>query len=158
MNHKGLVGMTSAKLKGGWGRAFLLLALGLPILLSPPALGQAAKPDSPEQQAPRRYTRLGIDDQVKGLARNLGLNDAQQSAVKKILEQRQQATLRIRRESSGSDRISRFRALQVRTAAQIRAVLNDEQKKKYNPLGQRPPQQTSPQPSVEDWIKATTAH
>jgi hypothetical protein len=158
MDHKGLAGMTSAKWKGGWGRAFLLLALGSPILLSQPALGQAAGAASPEQQARRRYTRLGIDDQVKGLARNLDLNDAQQSAVKKILEQRRQATLRIGRESSGSDRISRFRALQVRTAAQIRAVLNDEQKKKYNPLGQRPPQQTSPQPSVEDWIKATTAH
>jgi hypothetical protein len=158
MDHKGLAGTTSAKLKGGWGRAFLLLALGLPVLLSQPALGQAAGVASPEQQAPRRYRRLGIDDQVKGLARNLDLNDAQQSAVKKILEQRQQAILRIRGESSGSDRISRFRAVQVRTAEQIRAVLNDEQKKKYNPLGQRPPQQTSPQPSVEDWIKATTPH
>ncbi|HYL13136.1 MAG TPA: hypothetical protein VEV41_08875 [Terriglobales bacterium] len=78
--------------------------------------------------------------------------------MKKILEQLQQATLGIWRGSSGSDRISRFRALQVRTVAQIRAVLNDEQKEKYNPLWQRPPQQTSPQPSVEDWIKATTPH
>jgi len=36
-------------------------------------------------------------------------------------------------------------------------VLTDEQKTKYNPLGQRPPE-TSPQRSVEDWMKATTPH
>lgn len=48
MDDKGLAGITSAKLKGGWGGAFLLLALGLPILLpSPPALGQAAGAASP---------------------------------------------------------------------------------------------------------------
>jgi hypothetical protein len=100
---------------------------------------------------------VSIDDQVKSLARNLDLNEAQQSAVKRILEQRQQETLRIRQATTPSDRIVALRALQVRTAAQIRAVLTDEQKMKYNPLGQRPPE-TSPQRSVEDWMKATTPH
>jgi hypothetical protein len=100
---------------------------------------------------------VSIDDQVKGLAKNLDLTETQQSAVKGILQQRQRETLRIWRQSSGSDRLSRFRMLQLWTVAQIRVVLNDEQKKKYNPLGQRPPQQTD-QRSVEDWMKATTPH
>jgi hypothetical protein len=78
--------------------------------------------------------------------------------VKKILEQRQQEILRITHAFSGSDRLSQLRALQVRTVEQIRTVLNDEQKKKYDPLGQRPPQQASPQMSVEDWLKARTPH
>jgi hypothetical protein len=98
-----------------------------------------------------------VDDQVKGLAKSLDLNQDQQEAVKKILERRQQESLLIMRNGSGPDAIDRFRALQAGTVEQIRAVLNDEQKKKYNPLAPRPPQ-ASDQPSVQDWIKATTPH
>lgn len=158
MDHKGLASMTAAaKLRSTWRRA-LLLALGLPILLSSaPIFAQAPAAPSPERQVPHWYKKLTIDDQVKSFARNLDLNEAQQSAVKRILEQRQQETLRIQRATTPIDRIDAFRALQIRTAAQIRAVLNDEQKTKYNPLVQRPPQ-TSPQRSVEDWMKATTSH
>jgi Spy/CpxP family protein refolding chaperone len=155
MHRESVAGMTTgAKLRC---RASLLMALCLPILLwATPARSQAPGTASPQRHVPRRYRRVSIDDQVKGLAKSLDLNEAQQSAVKKILQQRQQATLRIQRDSSGANRISRLRALQVQTATQIRTVLNDEQRKKYNPLGQRPPQPT--QPSVEDWMKATRPH
>jgi len=47
-----------------------------------------------------------------------------------------------------------MRALQDGTVARIRAILNDEQKTKYNPLAVRQVEKTSPQPSVEDWMKA----
>lgn len=160
MDHKGVASMMSAaRSRCGWGRAWLL-ALGLPILLSrAPIFAQtpAATTTSPERHALHWYKTVSIDDQVKSLARNLDLNEAQQSAVKRILERRQQETLRIRQATAPSDRIDALRALQVHTAAQIRAVLNDEQKMKYNPLGQRPPE-TSPQRSMEDWMKATTPH
>ena len=148
------------RLRSRMGLRFLLPALGLAFLLSAPALSQALAPEaaSPEQHAPHRYRKVTLDDQVKGLAKSLDLNEAQQAAVKRILEQRQQEILHITHAFSGSDRLSQLRALQVRTVEQIRTVLNDEQKKKYDPLGQRPPQQTSPQPSVEDWLKATTLH
>jgi hypothetical protein len=126
------------------------------LLPNPPAFGQAPEPASAPQPARNAFRRATIDDQVKGLAQSLNLNGEQQASVKKILEQRQRDTLRILRNSSATDRISSLQALQRRTAAQIRATLNDEQKEKYNPLGQRPSQQTSTQPSVEDWIKATT--
>lgn len=160
MVHKGFATRISpAKSRSGGGRA-LLLALGLPILLSSaPFFAQtpAAATPSPERHALHWYKTVSIDDQVKTLARNLDLNEAQQSAVKRILEQRQQETVRIRRVTTPSDRIDELRALQLRTAARIRAVLNDEQKTKYDPLGKRLPE-TSPQRSVEDWMKATTPH
>lgn len=141
------------------GGISLRLALGLSFLLASTfAPGQTSAGASPEPPSTHRYRRLSVDDQVRGLARTLELSDTQQLAVKKILESRQQATMRILRNTSGDDRISGIRALQLRTVAEIRAVLNDEQRKKYNPLGQRPPQPTSPQPSVEDWMKATTRH
>jgi hypothetical protein len=41
---------------------------------------------------------------------------------------------------------------------QIRAVLNDEQKKKYDPLAVRRLQPAPEQRSVEDWLEATTPH
>lgn len=115
----------------------------------------ATTPAQPPHAAHRRPT---LDDRVKALATSLGLNEAQQAAVKKILEQRQQETLRLRRDTSipGSVRIERLRALQDQTVQRIRLVLNDEQKKKYDPLAVR---QTGPAPgqkSVEDWLKVTT--
>jgi ABC-type lipopolysaccharide export system ATPase subunit len=99
-----------------------------------------------------------IDDRVRVLARSLDLNEAQRVAVKKILEQRQQETLRIRQDTSisGGARIERFRALQDNTVERIRAVLNDEQKKKYDPLAVRRTQPAPQQRSVEDWLKVTT--
>jgi hypothetical protein len=141
------------------GRLFLPLALCVPFLFSiVSALGQDSEPAHPAQPAPRHSKRrVTVDDQVRGLAKNLDLNQDQQETVKKILERRQQESVRLMRSGSGPDAIDRFRALQTGTVEQIRAVLNDEQKKKYNPLAPRPPQ-ASDQPSVQDWIKATTPH
>ena len=137
----------AAKLRICSGRAFFCLALVLPVLLSgAPAVAQ------------RGHRRPNIDDRVKVLARNLDLNETQQAAVKKILEQRQQETLRIRRDPSisGATRIEQFRALQDTTVQRIRAVLNEEQKKKYDPLAVRRVLPAPEQRSVEDWLKVTT--
>jgi hypothetical protein len=136
---------SAAKLRNCFLRAFLCLALVLPVLLlSAPAVAQ-------------RGHRPTIDDRVKVLARSLDLNETQQAAVKKILEQRQQETLRIRQDASisGGTRIERFRALQDQTVLRIRAVLNDEQKKKYDPLAVRRVTPPPDQKSVEDWLKVT---
>jgi hypothetical protein len=88
----------------------------------------------------------------------LDLNESQKSAVKKILEQRQQQVLNLRRDPSlsGGARIGKFRALQEDTVQRIRAVLNDEQKKKYDPLASRRVQPAPNQRSLEDWLKLTT--
>ena len=133
--------------------AFLLLALGCTPVSAQASDAGSLRPQTP----PHRSRKLNIDARVSILTRNLDLNDVQQSAVKNILEQRQQETLRIRRDPSisGSDRIERFRALQDSTVERIRAVLNEEQKKKYDPLASRQIQST-PERSVEDWLKATT--
>lgn len=134
------------KLRISSGRALMGLILALPILLPAPVVPQ------------RGHRSFSNDERVKVLAKNLDLDETQQSAMKKILEQRQQETLRIRQDASisGSDRIDRFRALQDITVQRIRAVLNDEQRKKYDPLAVRKVQPEPDQRSVEDWIKLTT--
>ena len=135
----------AAKLRNCSVKALLCPALVLPVLLlSVSAVAQ-------------RGHRPTLDDRVKVLAKSLDLNEAQQVSVKKILEQRQQETLRIRLDSSisGATRIERFRALQDHTVERIRAVLNEEQKKKYDPLAVRRVTPAPDQKSVEDWLKVT---
>lgn len=142
-------------------RGFLSLALALPLLLpSAPALAQVVGATSSAHPATRGYKRLTLDERVQTLAKNLALSEAQQSAVKKILEERQQETLRIRLDPSmtGSARIDKFRALQEKTVEAIRAVLNEEQKKKYDPLAVRKLPPAPQQRSVDDWLKETTPH
>jgi hypothetical protein len=153
---KDLPGMRSrSRRRGG---LFLLLALYLPVLCSSaPVLSQDSEPARPAHPAPRRDRKVNFDDQLKNLAKNLNLDQEQQAAIKRILERRQQEILRIMHNSLGPDGIGRLQALQIATAEQIRSVLNDEQKKKYNALAPHPPQ-TSPQPDLEDWMKATKPH
>ena len=136
----------AAKLRSCSLRALLCLAQVFQVLLtSAPAVAQRGHGPT-------------IDNRVRVLARSLDLNEAQQAAVKKILEQRQQETLRIRQDTSisGGARIERFRALQDNTVERIRAVLNEEQKRKYDPLAVRRIQPAPQQRSVEDWLKVTT--
>lgn len=138
------------------GGAFLNLVL-VAMILAPgrPVAAQVNGATNPSGQTQHTRQRSGIDARVKVLAKNLDLNEAQQSAVKNILEQRRQETLRLRLDSSvtPSSRIARFRVLQDKTVERIRAVLNEEQRKKYDPLVVRgiPPAQD--QRSVEDWLR-----
>jgi hypothetical protein len=146
-----------AKLRSCSGAALLSLALSVILLPSAPALAQVAGAASPARRPTRGYKRSSLDDRVRTLSKNLDLSEAQQSAVKKILEERQQEILRMRLDPSiaGSARIDQFRALQEKTVERIRAVLNEEQKKKYDPLAVRRLPPAPQQRSVEDWFKAT---
>jgi Spy/CpxP family protein refolding chaperone len=116
----------------------------------------ASTSDQAAAGASSKRHRASIDDRVKQLTKGLDLSEPQQTGVKKILEEQQRQVLRIRDNPSisGETRISQFRALQVDTVERIRGILNEDQKKKYDPLATRKIQQGQ-QPSVEDWLKAT---
>ena len=135
-----------------------VVAFLLTCLLASPLVAQAngaAAP--PAQPAHPTHRRANLDDRVKALAAALNLDEAQQVAVKKIVEQWQQETRQLRRDTSiaGSVRIERLRAIQDKTVERIRTVLNDEQKKKYDPLAVRRVAPAPDQKSVEDWLKVT---
>ena len=155
------LGTSVARGKNGLGKTPLLVALGLPawvLLAGVLAVGQTPGNVDTKSQPRTPYKRrtITIDDQVKRFAESLDLSETQQSAVKKILEFRQVQTRRIRFDGSlsGAERISRFRGLQDSTVARIRAVLSDEQKKKYDPLVVRQAQKDFPPAGVADWMKA----
>jgi len=127
----------------------------------PPAAQENAAPSpqaAPVHPAHSAHRHPTLDDRVKALAKALDLTEPQQAAVKKILEQRQAETFRLRQDGSisGEERIDRFRALQDQTVLRIRAVLNPDQKKKYDPLAVRERAPAEDQKTVEDWLKETT--
>lgn len=132
-------------------------ATATPAQSAPPTPAPPTPATPPKTAHPTRH-RPTLDDRVKAFATALGLNPTQQVAVKKILEQRQLEMLQIRQDPSidGGDRIGKLRALQDQTIERIRAVLNDDQKKKYDPLAVRNRQPALDQKSVEDWLKATS--
>jgi hypothetical protein len=145
----------------------ILLASSIVVSLSHPqsgvpAVAQTSDAGSTAVQSPRGHGRaaIAIDERVKVLARNLDLSEEQQSAVRKILEQRQQEALRIRldRSMSGDARFQRFRAVQDNTVLRIRAILTEEQRKKYDPLAVRRRPAEPQERSVEEWLKVTTPH
>jgi len=135
------------------------VAMGLPLMLASVCCAQqpeaASQPIPPPRHSHRRVTQ---EDRAKVLARNLNLDQAQQDAVLKILQARSEESLRIRRDTSisGSARMEQFRALQDKTVLQVRTVLNEEQKKKYNPLAVRKLEPAADQKTVEDWLELTT--
>jgi len=131
-----------------------LLAGGL--LLPHLAVGQVPGATAPQRHTQSVYRRRSLDERVKSFAETLNLDPGQQAGVKAVLERQQREARQIQFDQSlsGAERIGRFRALQQDTVSRIRSLLNEEQKKKYDPLnhGTAP---TTPQPSVEDWLKAT---
>jgi hypothetical protein len=136
------------------------VAMGLPLMLASVLCAQQPEAASPPIPPPPHHShrRVTLEDRVKGLARNLNLDQAQQDALLKILQARKEESLRIRRDTSisGSARIDQFRALQDETVLQVRAVLNEEQKKKYDPLAVRKLEPAADQKTVEDWLELTT--
>lgn len=131
-----------------------LLAGG--VLLAHLAVGQAPGVASPQRHTQSVYRRRSLDERVKSFAETLNLDPAQQAGVKAVLERQQREARQIQFDQSllGAERIGRFRALQQDTVSRIRALLNEEQRKKYDPLNHATTTTTS-QPSVEDWLKAT---
>lgn len=111
------------------------------------------------QQRPRYiYRKHTLEDRVKDLAKKLDLDEQQQAGVKAVLERQQLQARKIQFDQtlSGEERISLFRDLQEDSVLRIRALLNDEQKKKYDPLNHSTDQTDSSQPYIDNWLKQGT--
>jgi hypothetical protein len=133
------------------------LALTLAVFLLMPVfvVGQEANPAVQPRQR-HQFQRPTLDERVQRLAKALDLNEAQQAGVRRLLERQQKEVARLRTDQTpGLDPAGRFRAINQNTIDQIRALLNDEQKKKYGLAGPLQRQDTSPGSSVEDWLNLT---
>ncbi|MGH8314970.1 MAG: hypothetical protein ACRETU_07445 [Steroidobacterales bacterium] len=122
------------------------------------AAGQGSAVAVPALQQPRHHNGSSLDDRVKILAKALDLDVKQQSELRNLLEAQREQVMRVWNDTSlpAANRISATRAIGDKTAEQIRALLNEEQRKKYNPPAQRrDPAPDSSSRTVEDWMQAT---
>ncbi len=155
-----MVGVSVAKIARGGVLAGWLGLSGMCCipLTVPPA--QAAAADG-AVAVPQRGARAdgagGLEHRVKYFSKALDLSAAQQSELRKILLEQRESVQKIwsDRNLLPAERAPATRAVNERTGDKIRAILNDEQKKKYNPA----PVSTTPEQgdrrSVEQWMEAT---
>ena len=85
------------------------------------------------------HGRMNPDAQLQHLTRALDLSADQQNQIKPILEDRQQKVQALFQDQSLSreDRHSKVQAIRSESTAKIEAVLNDQQKQKFEAMQQR---------------------
>ena len=120
-----------------------------------PATPPAANPRPAQRHPQNLYRGRTLDDNVKALTKALNLNEMQQQGVRSVLERQRLQVRRIQFDQtlSGEERIGQFRALQGETVLRIRALLNDEQKLKYDPLNHGTQTPGSSDSYVDQWMK-----
>ncbi len=97
-----------------------------------------------------------LESRVQMLAKGLDLDLAQQAKLRMVLENQREELLQVWREAAvpASARVGATRAINSQTADRIRALLTEEQRKKY-----KPPEQfhegsaATGTRTIEDWMK-----
>ena len=143
-------------LVGGWR---MLSAIAILFAIVTPGVrvsAQDSKAAPSAQQGHSHSRRQTLDERVERLAKYLNLSDGQRSVLKEILLERQQEILKLRHSASSGEELQmdRFRAVEDKTVERIHAILNDEQRKKYDPLGVRSQVSDAQRQGVDGWMKA----
>jgi hypothetical protein len=104
--------------------------------------------------------RSGLEDRVAKLTRALQLDAKQQGALRKVLQRQREQMLRIWSDGAApsAERIVATRAVSRQTGQQIRALLNAEQRKKYDPPPQEDAGHVVGKANVDDWMRGGTLH
>jgi hypothetical protein len=116
---------------------------------------EAAAPVQDAASARKKVSPL--DRRVMLLARELDLSATQQAQVKKVLEGQREQVARVWNDTSipAARRVSATQAIGDRTADRIRALLNDEQRKKYIRPRQRDVAVGTAGGDAEAWMNAS---
>jgi len=107
----------------------------------------------------RVRVRAKAPDRVEALVKGLQLNEAQEAEVRRALKAQRDALRRLKSAPADPEvpRVAAIHAITSRTTDRIRAVLTDEQRKKY---GQAMPGDLATgqgAPTVEEWMGALRA-
>ena len=102
----------------------------------PPDQNQAGPPP---QGMGRRGMRMDPDRQLERLTRELNLTTDQQTQIKPLLVERQQKMQALFQDQSGApeDRRTQARTITEGTNNSIKALLNDDQKQKFEAMQER---------------------
>jgi hypothetical protein len=146
-------------MRGAWRTAFpALLVLAVVAAGVLPARVEAAPQITAGSSRPAahpRHRRSAPEDHVATLTKALGLDAKQQAALRSLLQRQREQVRRIWNDESVSsaNRIASTKALSKQTANEIRALLNEEQRKKFDPPAQDDPGHVITHAHVEDWTK-----
>lgn len=100
-----------------------------------------------------------LDVRVKRLTKALTLDASQQAQLRAVLMKQEEQVQQAWNDTSvpASYRVLATRIISDQTADRIRAFLNDQQKKKYNPPRLAPPPHAPGTESVENWLSARSS-
>lgn len=110
-----------------------LLGLGMT------AFAQDQSATTPPPMHGPRHQGMNPDNQLAHLTKALNLTSDQQTQIKPILEDQQQQMMQIHQDTSLSrdDKMAKAKSLHQDTTGKIEAVLNDQQKQKYEAMQQK---------------------
>src|SRR5579862_7582442 len=111
---------------------------------------------TPSQAPPRSASARTLEHRVAMLTKALELDARQQAELQGIFADQREAVRKIWNDRSllPAERVPATRAVEDRTADQIRAILNDEQKKNNQP--KPPPAPDARPPDVSAWMDAAS--
>lgn len=102
------------------------------VILAAATVGSAFEESASQSGRPAART---VEKRLEEFSKKLDLNDDQKAQVKTILESAQAEMKELRQaEGSRREKGSRLREIGKETNGKIRALLNDEQKKKFDEL------------------------
>ena len=133
-------------------------ALIVTLLLAIAATPLAHAGDAPRSPRSHQHEHTTLDGRVAIYARALGLDANQQLQLRDLLVWQRDQVQRVWNDATltAAMRIHATGAIGDATADRIRAMLTEEQRKRYNPP--RPPRDSvahAEAPDVESWMKAT---
>ena len=109
------------------------------------------------QKPVHRGMAEALDKRVQLLATELNLDTAQQVAVRRLLLQQREQTLKVWKDEAAPAalRIKATQGVADRTAEQIRALLNDEQRGRYSQPHNRDAEQHFASEDLESWMRGS---
>lgn len=104
----------------------------------------------------RSHAASDLADRVKAFTKALDLDALQQDQLRKILVERRDKVRKIWSDRSllPAERVPATRAANERTGDEIRAMLNDEQRKKYNAAPPSGAPDHGDKRSIDQWLDA----
>jgi len=138
----------------------MVLMIGVCISANATTEVQATSDASHDRRMSHQHNGHTLEDRVSILTQWLSLDATQQTELRKVLQGQREQVRSLWSDTSvpAAYRISATQAISDKTGDQIRAMLNEVQKKKFNPP--RPPRDetaASARPNVEDWMNAPSA-
>jgi hypothetical protein len=139
----------------GWVALGFTFCVPLWVPVARAATNSNAAPDP--VRAGRQGGASTLEDRVTAFAKALELDPVQQARLRKVLMEQREAVRKIWSDRAllPAERVPATRAANERTGDEIRSILSDDQKKKYNPPMPSSPPERGDTRSVEQWLDAT---